>query len=146
MVVFLFSIMRRGLAMSYGLVRQAHHQKRVYCEVKMSRQAVLYLRFLRKNSMIYGYSLIPETNRVLVYLRYYRNRPVMKDIRLYSKQGHKRYIRRDTTFEIALRANPGNGILVGTSRTSTLENSFLFRFDKHFNYANNNCGELLAMV
>jgi ribosomal protein S8 len=138
--------MKRGLAMSYGLVRQSHHQKRVYCEVKMSLQTVLYLRFLRKNSMIYGYSLIPETSRVLVYLRYYRNRPVIKDIRLYSKQGHKRYLTRKNTFEITQRTNPGNGILVGTSKTSTLENAFLFRFDKHFNYANQNYGELMAMV
>lgn len=132
--------------MSYGLVRQSHHQKRVYCEVKMSKQTVLYLRFLRKNSMIYGYSLIPETSRVLVYLRYYRNRPVIKDIRLYSKQGHKRFLNRKNIFEITQRTNQGNAILVGTSRTSTLEDAFLFRFDKHFNYANRNYGELMAMV
>lgn len=132
--------------MSYGLVRQAHHQKRVYCEVKMSQQAILYLRFLRKNSMIYGYSLIPETSRVLVYLRYYRNRPVIKNIRLYSKQGHKRFLNKKNIFEVSLRANPGNGVLVGTSKTSTLENAFLFRFDKKYNYANKEFGELLAMV
>lgn len=132
--------------MSYGLVRQSHHQKRVYCEVKMSKQTVLYLRFLRKNSMIYGYSLIPETSRVLVYLRYYRNRPVIKDIRLYSKQGHKRFLNRKNMFEVTQRTNQGNAVLVGTSRTSTLEDAFLFRFDKHFNYANRNYGELMAMV
>ena len=124
--------------MSYGLVRQSHHQKKVYCEVKLSKQTVLYLRFLRKNSMIYGYSVIPETNRVLVYLRYYRNRPVIKDIRLYSKQGHKRFLNHKNIFEVTLRTNPGSGILVGTSKTSTLENAFLFRFDKHSNYANQN--------
>lgn len=132
--------------MSYGLVRQSHHQKRVYCEVKMSKQTVLYLRFLRKNAMIYGYSLIPGTNRVLVYLRYYRNRPVIKDIRLYSKQGHKRFLSRKNMFEITQRTNQGNAILVGTSRTATLEESFMFRFDKHYNYANRNYGELMAMV
>ena len=132
--------------MSYGLVRQSHHQKRVYCEVKMSKQTVLYLRFLRKNSMIYGYSLIPETSRVLVYLRYYRNRPVIKDIRLYSKQGHKRFLNRKNMFEVTQRTNQGNAVLVGTSRTSTLEDAFLFRFDKHFNYANRNYGEPMAMV
>lgn len=138
--------MKRGLAVSYGLVRQAHHQKKVYCEVKMSLQTALYLRSLRNSAMIYGYSLIPGTNRVFVYLRYYRNRPAIKEIKLYSKPGHKRYINTKNIFHITQRTNPGTGLLVGTSKTSTLEDLFLFRYDKHLNYSNRNFGELMSMV
>lgn len=138
--------MKRAVAMSYGLVKQAHHQKKVYCEVKNSKQTVLYLRSLRKNSMIYGYSLIPGTNRILVYLRYYRNRPNIKNIRLYSKQGHRRYINKENIFHITQITNPGNAMIVSTSKTATIEDLFLFKYDKHLNYANRNFGELLSMV
>lgn len=138
--------MKKSLAFTYGLVKQAHHQKKVYCEVKNSKQTVLYLKALRDNSMIYGYSLIPGTNRVLVYLRYYRNRPAIKTIKLYSKPGHKRTVTKNNIFTILNRTNPGNVLLVGTSRTSTLEQLYLFKGGKHYQYANKHFGELMSMV
>jgi len=61
--------MRRGLALTFGLVKQAHHQKKVYCEVKKCKQTLMYLKALRENSIIYGYSIVPETNRVFCVLK-----------------------------------------------------------------------------
>lgn len=138
--------MRKGLAFSYGLVKQAHHQKKVYCEVKKCKQTILYLRALRQNSIIYGYSVIPKTDRVFVYLRYFRNRPVLKDIRLYSKPGHRRFVSKKNIFSITQRTNPGNVLLVGTSRTSSLEQLYVSKYDKFMQYSNKNFGELLSMV
>jgi len=138
--------MKKGLAFSYGLLKQAHHQKKVYCEVKNSKQTIFYLKSLRKNSFIYGYSLIPETNRVFVYLRYYRNRPTLRGIKLYSKPGHKRTITKKNIFEIARRTNPGNSVIVGTSKTATLEITSMFKHDKYLQFANTHFGELMSMV
>lgn len=138
--------MKKSLSSSYGLIKQAHKQKKVYCEVKNSKQTILYLRALRQNSIIYGYSIIPETNKVSVYLRYYRNRPIIKQIRLFSKQGHRRFLNKKNIFDISNIVNPANTLLVGTSRTSTLEQLHLYRNSKHIQYTNKYFGELLSMV
>ena len=138
--------MNKSLAFTYGLVKQAHHQKKVYCEVKNSKQTILYLRALRENSMIYGYSILPKTNKIFVYLRYYRNRPIIKDIRLYSKPGHKRYLNRYNSFKITKIINPSNVLLVGTSKTSTLEQLFISKYDKQYQLGNKHFGELLSMI
>lgn len=138
--------MRRNLTFTYSLVKQAHHQKKVYCEVKNCKQTILYLRALRENSMIYGYSKIPNSDRIFVYLRYYRNRPVIKDLKLYSKPGHRRFVSRKNIFNITKGVNPGNVLLVGTSKSSTLEQLYVSKHDKHFVYSNKNFGELLSMA
>jgi len=138
--------MKKGIAFSYGLVKQAHIQKKVYCEVKNSKHTIFYLKSLRKNSFIYGYSIVPETNRVFVYLRYYRNRPTLRGISLYSKQGHKRYITKKNIFKISRRTNPGNSVIIGTSKTSTLEITSMFKHDKYLQFSNSHYGELMSMV
>lgn len=138
--------MKRGLSSAYGLLKQAHQQKKVYCEVHNSKQTILYLRALRRNSMIYGYSIIPETNKIFVYLRYYRNRPTIKCLRLYSKQGHKRSVSKKNVFSINNIANPGNVSLVSTSRSSTLEELYFFKNDKKLIFSNKNFGELISLV
>jgi len=96
--------------------------------------------------MIYGYSILPKTNKIFVYLRYYRNRPIIKDIRLYSKPGHKRYLNRYNSFKITKIINPSNVLLVGTSKTSTLEQLFISKYDKQYQLGNKHFGELLSMI
>ena len=90
--------MKRSVVNTYGLVKQAHHQKKVYCEVTNCKQTLKYLRVLRQNSLIYGYTIIPQTNKVFVYLRYYRNRPTLKHIQLISKPGHRRALNKKKLF------------------------------------------------
>lgn len=138
--------MKRNLTFTYSLVKQAHHQKKVYCEVKNCKQTVLYLRALRENSMIYGYSKIPNSERIVVYLRYYRNRPILKNLKLYSKPGHRRFINKRNIFNITKTTNLGNILLVGTSRSSTLEQLYVSKYDKQLIYSNKNFGELISMV
>jgi len=139
--------MKRGLALTFGLLKQAHHQKKVYCEVKKCKQTLMYLKALRENSIIYGYSIVPETNRVFVYLRYYRNRPSMKSIRLFSKPGFRRFISKRTIFEVInKKTNPGCVLLVNSSKTSKIEQLTSSRFDKDIQFSNKNFGELISCV
>lgn len=138
--------MKKSVSTAYGLLKQAHQQKKVYCEVNNSKQTILYLRALRQNSLIYGYSLIPETNKIFVYLRYYRNRPTLKHLRLYSKQGHRRSVNKKNIFTINNIANPANVALVGTSKSSTLEQLYFFKNDNKLVYSNKYFGELISMV
>jgi len=139
--------MKRGLALTFGLLKQAHHQKKVYCEVKKCKQTLMYLKALRENSIIYGYSVVPETNRVFVYLRYYRNRPSMKSIRLFSKPGFRRFIAKRTLFEVInKKTNPGCVLLVNSSKTSNIEQLTSSRFDKNVQFSNKNFGKLISCV
>lgn len=139
--------MKRGLAMTYGLIKQSHHQKKVYCEIKLCKQTMVYLRALRENSLIYGYSLVPKTNRVLVYLRYYRNRPAIKTIRLFSKPGFRRYVTKRNLFKtVTTKTNPGGVLLVSTTRTSKIEQLSVSKFDKQLQFSNKNFGELISGV
>lgn len=139
--------MRRGLAMTFGLVKQAHHQKKVYCEVKKCKQTLVYLKALRENSLIYGYTIVPKTNRVFVYLRYYRNRPSMKHIRLFSKPGFRRFISKVNIFRIVnQKTNPGSVLLVNSAKTKKIEQLTVSRFDKNMQYSNKNFGELISCV
>lgn len=138
--------MRRDLTTTYGLIKQAHQQKKVYCEVNNCKQTVRFLRVLRENSLIYGYSVLPKTNRVFVYLRYFRNRPTLKHIKLYSKQGHRRALNVKISHRLLSKINPGNVAIVSTSQTAEIKSAFLTKHDRDYHGLNKTFGELLCLV
>lgn len=138
--------MRRELTTTYGLLKQAHRQRKVYCEVRNCKQTLRFLRVLRDNSLIYGYSEVPGTDRVFVYLRYYRNRPALKHIKLYSKQGHRRSLNRRNGTTLLSKINPGNVAVVSTSQTSEIKSALLVKSDKEYHHVNRTFGELLCLA
>jgi hypothetical protein len=44
----LYNFLKNQLAFTQGLIKQAHHQKKVYCEVKECKQTLKFLQALRK--------------------------------------------------------------------------------------------------
>lgn len=131
---------------TFGLVKQAHHQKKVYCEVSNCKQTVKYLRVLRQNALIYGYTVIPNTDKILVYLRYYRNKPTLKHIQLISKPGHRRSLSHKNYFFYTTKFNPGNVAVVSNPKTSDIESCYLSKYSKEYQYINKNFGEFLSIV
>lgn len=138
--------MRRDLGTTYGMIKQAHGQKKVYCEVNNCKQTLRFLRVLRDNSIIYGYSVLPKTNRVFVYLRYFRNRPAIKHLKLYSKQGHRRSLNGRNALTLLSKINPGNVAVVSTPQSSEIKSAFLIKHDREYHYINKTFGELLCLV
>lgn len=138
--------MRRDVTSTYGLLKQSHHQKKVYCEVRNCKQTLKFLRVLRDNSLIYGYSIVPQTNKVFVYLRYFRNRPALKHIKLYSKPGHRRPLNFRVSSYLLSQSNPGSVAVVGSPKKADIVDAYLVKSDKDFHYANRTYGELLCLA
>jgi ribosomal protein S8 len=96
--------------------------------------------------MIYGYSTIKESAKVVVYLRYCRNKPIIKYIKQFSKQGHRRMLNSRNIFKMTRRVNVGNTLFLSSSKVADLTSIHLFKYDKNAEYSNRVFGELISLV
>jgi ribosomal protein S8 len=106
----------KSLSLVYGSVKMANCQKRVYCEVKNSKHVIRFLRALRSNSIIYGYSQVAGTDKILVYLKYSRNRPTIRGFYIRSRSGHRRFLNLHSFRRDISRLRPSSFVVTSTNK------------------------------
>lgn len=130
-----------------GSLKQTHQQRRVFFEVKSSKHSVRLLEELRKNLMIYGYTLESKYAKIVVYLNYYRNRPAIRTIRLESRPGHRRILsHRSIPKRLNRQGTAGGFVFTQTSRTPKVLSGSNADFKKRSNQYRQLFGELLCIL
>jgi hypothetical protein len=138
--------MRKALVNTYSSIKLAQGQKKVRCVIRLGVQTVKFLRALRNSSVIYGYSCIPGTNKVSVYLRYFRNKQTTKHFKLISKPGHRRSINFKNSYKYLKKINVGNSNILSTSNVESIQTTFLIKNDKEYKYLHKINGEHLLIT
>lgn len=139
--------MSRSLASLIALVSQSQARRVVYCRVRKTKYMMQFLNILRANNFIYGYSgeSLSQEDMVFVYFRFYKYRPLLKGIRLFSKAGHRRFLKKDHFGYLAQKMDPGqiyitsSAVLSGMTSLRGLESLARISYKQK-------CGELLSTV
>ena len=130
-----------------GALKQTHQQKRVFFEIRTSKDALRLLEELRNSLMIYGYTLESKYSKIVVFLNYYRNRPTIKTIRFESRPGHRRYLsKRNAIGRFNKQGAAGAFAFTQTSSSETVLSISNEDFKNKTNHYSRSFGELLCML
>lgn len=65
-------------------------------KITLNGTNLILLNKLLSCNLIRGYKLINNTKNILIYLHYFENKPLIKNIKIFSKPSKKIYIKKNT--------------------------------------------------
>ncbi len=89
-------------------------RKRLVCEVQKTSNILRFLKVLRQLNFIYGYTTLPASNTISVYLRYSLGRPAISGITPVTRPSARRYV---TTRKLldTFKKDPATLVVLSTS-------------------------------
>lgn len=139
--------MNRSLSVLIAIINQAQSRRVVYCRVRKTKYMYQFLNILRQNNFIYGYSgeSLGLEDKITVFFRFHKYRPLLHGIKQLSKSGHRRYLRKDRFRYLAQQMDPGQIYITASAATSGMSTIKGLEAIAKLNYKHK-CGELLSTV
>lgn len=139
--------MNRSLSLLIAIVNQAQSRRVVFCKVRKTKYMFQFLNILRQNNFIYGYSAMSLglEDKITVYFRFHKYRPLLHGIRQLSKSGHRRYLRKDRFLYLSQKMDPGQIYVTAGAFTGGMSTLRGLEAITKLNYRHK-CGELLSTI
>lgn len=72
------------------IIKNGYLSRKFFVNVKFTKLNLTLLNFFLKKGLIKSYKI--EKKTILVFLRYIKNKPLLRDLKLISKKGFRKYI------------------------------------------------------